>query len=285
MPDGGIGIGAVVGGWITSTFTGGLATTIAGAVAGAIDTAIVGAVVGGLTSAVTGGDIMSGVLVGAIGGAVTGGVMGAFNPASFGVGAAESTTGELVTSLSGDVVTRGADGLTHVTPGVTKQAVGSAAEEAVTSGTRGLSMGNVLEKGIGEMVGTGVSEGAKAMLASSDAESQRDWQAEQAALDRAAQKEMLQMKLDSAAATSGSAGSQQLASTLAQIASNEKIQAAAWKREDTARARMTAAAKSLFRADEAIKKPNLTPAEIEVLKTDASTDEYTGVLDPNVAIG
>lgn len=270
MPDGGIGIGAVVAGFITEN------VAIGGIIAGAIDMAIVGAVVGGLTSAVTGGDIMSGVLVGAIGGAVTGGIMGGLNPASFGVGASETATATSVTSLSGDVVTQSADGLVHVTPGVTKQAVSNQiAKEAAKDSLFGISLGDAG----GEILAGGVKEAVGGMLSAKSQEEQLAWQAEQAELDRQAKEKLLAMQLDSQeSAAADVPKSQQLAATIASITADENQLAKQWHREDTAKARMRAAAKSIGRAGQSV--PTLTAREQAVVNEDAEVLADAEYKDP-----
>jgi len=273
-----LGIGAAVSSWAFGSAATGLAGIAAGAIAGAIDMAIVGAAVGGLTSAVMGGDILQGVLVGAVGGAVTGGVMGAFNPASFGVAGAGSmeslvsTTGANVQASTG-VIREGANilgpSMTNVSHTLVpmKESVGALGVNLGASGA-----GEVVKTGMGELLGAGVTEGAKAMLGSKAAADKAERDAAARALEREHELKMLDKQL--AAKSGGGAGvptqmafkPQQLASQLAQIASQEKLQAQQWRKEDTAKAAMRAAAKSIGRSKGALNKPpELTASERQAL--------------------
>lgn len=273
-----------VGAFVVSSVAGSaaLTTTIGAAVAGAINMAIVGAVVGGLTSLVTGGDIMSGVLVGAIGGAVTGGVMGALNPTMFAAGelsAASGTTAvtspggwESMVAGGGDVV-GSAGGATTIAP----------VEQAAASGLGGQmagQLGSGLTNSFGEMLAGGVKEGAAGMLANKNAEEERAWQAEEAQKQRDAEMEALKMQLDAASSSGGSAveKSQQLASTMAQITEERNLQKEQWQREDSAKARMRAAAKSLFRPNSEYQTGSpgvLTANEQAVLVADQQPTTFT----------
>lgn len=271
-----------VGAFVVSSFAGAAAvtTTIGAAVAGAINMAIVGAVVGGLTSLVTGGDIMSGVLVGAIGGAVTGGVMGALNPTMFAAGelsAASSTTA--VTSPGGweGIVAGGGDiagsagGATTIAP--------TTVPTTTTTGLVG-QLGSGITKGIGETLAGGVKDAAVSMMANKNAEEERAWKAEEAQKQRDAEMEALKMQLDAASSSGGSAveKSQQLASTMAQITEERNLQKEQWQREDSAKARMRAAAKSLFRPNSKYQTGSpgvLTANEQAVLIADQQPTTFT----------
>lgn len=199
----------------------------------AVNMAIVGAVVGGLTAAITGGDVGMGVLVGAIGGAVGGAVMGAVG---YGVGAlGNATTGA---SMAAEGVESAGYATQHV--------AGAAGEVSTGGGGFVEGLGNILGSGgtgevggvgVGEMLVQGVGAAGKAMLASKSAEDAREAAASEAALDRETR----------IAIANAAPKSQQLASTLAQIAANKEERLDTWKREDSAKAKISSNAKALKR--------------------------------------
>ena len=298
-----IGAGlAYVGGAVASAVAGAGVTFVSTAViSGIVQGAIVGAVIGGLSSAITGGNILQGVLVGAIGGAVTGGVLGWANPSAFAVNGVVTTgqvtaTDAIVTGASGVLKTGAEVGATAITEGAisgtTGNIAGMSSSTIASGGGGGLAGGAGATFGdqiLGEVIGTGIKEGASALLgaeAQTEAlevqsiENQKQRDAEMEALDKklAAELEMAQIS------ASASKPSQQLASTIAEITSRQQELKDTWKREDTAKAKMSAAAKSIGRAG-ALRGSDLelTDAENVAVRQAAEAPVETVVATPTEA--
>jgi len=293
-----MGIGAALGaaGAAVASAVGATATTFisAAVVSAAVQGAIVGAVIGGLTSAVTGGNILQGVLIGAVGGAVTGGIMGAINPGAFAVNGT-ITTGEITASNIGSSMSAATDigvasvggvsdayasaGATFINDGVTQVGVGAAGG----AGGGASGFGGMLGK---EVISQGIAKGADALLAGSAQEDAMEYSAAEAQKDRDAEmlalEKQLAANLQEAEIAAGSVQkSQTLASTLAQLTAQENLQQEEWKREDTAKAKMSAAAKSIARAGSqkgALNK--LTAAEEQAIASTSEAQASPDYRDP-----
>lgn len=181
------------------------AGTLAATMTAALGGALIGAAVGGLTAAVTGGSIGKGVLYGAVGGAVMGGLSGFTGIGSGGAGGAESMLDYTTVNSLEDVVASGASS----TPGGTGSAWGEIGA-GVSRGAKALGGvatdslgGTLIEGGLG-MIGSAM-EGADAAEEAQDA---RNWQAEQAELNR--QHEQNMSKLNASLRGGSSGGSDAL---------------------------------------------------------------------------
>jgi len=177
---------AWIGGALTAV---GTAVGVSGAMAAIVGGAIVGAAIGGITAAITGGDIGKGVLFGAIGGAVLGGVSGAIGGLGGTATSGLTATGNLANSGS---VLSTFEGVTFVGPTVVEGGTAISVASATTP-MIGAGGAAATEWGTGALlVAGGVEEAAKMYAAGeaqdaaiAEAQKVREWQAGQAALDRA----------------------------------------------------------------------------------------------------
>ena len=180
-------IPAIIVGWSAI----GAATIGSIAIGGILQGAIIGAAIGGLTSAVTGGSIGKGMLFGAIGGAVTGGLTSYMS----GMGGAGWTSQPL--GWGGDTVASQVTSASTRTLGNSLSGIGgnAAASSLSANGAKiaGKVSGSLVEGGL-DLVG-GMMAGADE---SKDAAKQREWQAEQNAMDRKMNEKLAAMRTDAA---------------------------------------------------------------------------------------
>lgn len=175
-------------------------------VAYVVASAIVGAAIGAITSGIMGGDIAQGALYGAIGGAVMGGFTVAMNPGvtsaleagastmeSSGYAAGVSKYNAVISATeSGQAGVLSSGAVSQHDLGMISGGVGPTAKQSIVGGILGES-GKSISDGIGTSIFKGGFEGYMKKVASDDAfeaqqkvtDQQRQWDAEQKALDRA----------------------------------------------------------------------------------------------------